>query len=236
MRNMLIALAVVVIVGVQVLSAAQVTGSNFEASVGQGIRTAVHEVKAKAASIGKNSAGNREMVAMTAEKAVFAASGKTHFARLKELYAQGYRPKQSELVGFYSGRCYRGEAPNVPVGVAFVGRMVSGGNNGPLFPSLSELKANIIACSDDSVSDCFDNGADNQTIIGYIEDGSLPLLETKAVGGAIAYDSNINDAEEFRIRKSGAYFFAKGVTLKNAEGYHAGDIFAACYFFQKVHD
>ena len=235
MRNMLIALAVVVIVGVQVLSAAQVTGSNFEASVGQGIRTAVHEVKAKAASIGKNSAGNREMVAMTAEKAVFAASGKTHFARLKELYAQGYRPKQSELVGFYSGRCYRGEAPNEPMGVALVGQSY-GKSNGPLFPSFLGLKANIARCDDENVSDCYDNGAGNQEIIGYVENGALPLLKTKASGGAIAYDSNINDAEEFRIRKSGAYFFAKEIMLKNDKAYHAGDVTMACYFFQKVHD
>ncbi len=47
MKNTLMALVVVVMFGSQILSAAQIAGSDFEAQVGQGVQTVVRAAKAK---------------------------------------------------------------------------------------------------------------------------------------------------------------------------------------------
>ena len=214
MKKMLAALAVVVMVGSQVLSAAQIAGSDFEASAGQGMRTVVHAAKVKTAAFGKNSAGKTERIAASAEKAVFATSGKqkTHFAKLKELYAQGRQPKRSELLrsrwtGRFYGRCYRKDSPNLPNEAAFVVdlRAVPSEDNGPLFPSKSYLDGFFSTSSLDS--------------------GVVSIALHHRMTGNVLVDAEYGVDYQLTIRKFGAYLFSE---LVNSQ---SGDVMRECYFF-----
>lgn len=161
------------------------------------------------AAIAKPAAALQEK--MKAEKSGFAASvtGKTHFEKLKGLYAQGYRPKRGEFEGFFfSGVCYKRSAPNVPAAAALK-IWVRPNENGPLFPSAPYWEGFLSIHSDD-----INNGK---------------VLDSGISAGDVIRDGNY----EAKIRKSGAYLLAEISRLKTDNVYRAGDISAECYFFKK---
>ena len=78
-----------------------------------------------------------------------------YYAELKKLFEEGTIPSNSEVMGWFSGRCYYEFARTTAKASLLVGFMDSvGGNNGPLFPDVFKF----VALSYDSKSaDIFDH-------------------------------------------------------------------------------
>ena len=147
---------------------------------------------------------------MKAEKSGFAASGtgKTHFEKLKGLYAQEPRLNANEAwEPFFMGRCYYKGSPDIPRPAFFI-------LNSGIAPNMGEDR-----------SQPYLKGVNYKVRIWTAEGPLEPWQDALPDGNYRA-----------RLRWSGAYPLAEISRLKTDNVYRAGDIAAECYFSKKVHD
>ena len=154
-------------------------------------------------------------------------SSADYYAELERLFAEGAIPGDSEVVGWYSGRCYFASARTTAKASLLIGFTEAvGATHGPLFPGTEVLK--FFAASYDSKSaDIFDNMTPAE-----LEAEINPILESKkgSVQAACVADNSLSvsfgSQTKWQVRKARNYLL-----LKYMEG---NDLKAYCYHFKKV--
>ncbi len=99
MKKIVVSLVVVVMFGSQVLSAAQIAGSNFETQVSQGVQTSVHAAKAKTAAFGKKSASARLSSCAQNDCVGGRLAGAPSLEEAKAFFNAARMPSFEEMVG-----------------------------------------------------------------------------------------------------------------------------------------
>jgi hypothetical protein len=156
-----------------------------------------------------------------------AAQAVTKLEKLLDLYKNS-QPLESEIQGFWSGRCVLVSNPNSYYAQLFAGVFTSD-------PSFY-----IGHLSDGSVQpeDRFDNLTPQQ-LVGF--QGYINSQEFKAFNKAVRTSDGtyqVNNSQtginiSFLVRKNQDFIVSQARVLKSTGNWHAGDLFAVCSFFKK---
>ena len=159
----------------------------------------------------------------------------SYFHQLEKLYAQGSRPSEKNLTGWFAGRCYNYDLPGSPEGGLLVGaRNMVGGDNGPLFPPKSDFR--ILALVSYQGVDVYDDitKAEESEVNSLVISDFNDLTTAVETDGALASKYLKGDLE-FRIRQYDSFFIGNYVALKGDDRRKSGETFSMCYYFKKVH-
>lgn len=157
------------------------------------------------------------------------------FTDIQSLFSQGNAPAPSEFIGWTSGRCYNHAQPSTPIASVLVAetRQV-GGEHGPLFPPKNVSKI-LLVSSPNSKADAYDAMTPSEKIqLEAMITTTFPSIsEMKLTKNSYASDY-VAGKLKYRLRKAGNYLLALNVLLEDAEGLMAGEVYFACYYFNKL--
>lgn len=167
---------------------------------------------------------------------------RTHFDALKGYYAQGRVPTKKEVTGWFSGRCFSVDTPNVPEGNMLVGGTYQAANvpdSGPLFPPRpAPFRVAVIRGEFSDSADLFDHMTPS-----HINDIMALLSSDEHVSAAVIRERSLTSSYKdgnavYHVRRYGSYFIVSTVGLADdaGTGVKAGKAGSMCYFFKKVHD
>lgn len=167
------------------------------------------------------------------------APDRSRFHQLAEIYARAARPSKNELLGWFSGRCYRGSQPFSPEEGLLAGILSATDDvdHGPLFPSRSHFKVGIFQHSGSARGAAYfddmspEETADVAASIAPIFHSDISIAAE--IDGAIASNSSPLRVE-YRIRKHGRYFLAAVLPLDKPDSSDKAGEVAMCYFFKKL--
>jgi hypothetical protein len=188
-------------------------------------------VNAIVAEVGMATAeGLPQAPTINAPKAEIFSSDESYFNQLIKLYDKGDLPSKEDVTGWFTGRCYKYDAQNEPIG----GLLAAGPKenaNGPLFPEpvfrmVDQMNGNV---------DYFDSitPSKESEINFYLssdQGARTTVTETEKSFASKTTSGNL----EYRVRRNGSYLIEK-VFFPDDNGYRAaGAPLRLCYYFQKV--
>jgi hypothetical protein len=179
--------------------------------------------------------GTFEPGSPVAEQAQVVPAPDTEYAELARRYESAEQPSYEDLSGGYTGRCYGPELPDAAENALLAGyRYQVGQNNGPLFPPRFVTKA-VHMVHQGYGADYFDSMSRDkeQQVRDWLATYHTTISEAVSSAGALI-SQNVGGNVEYRIRKSGSYFFEQTVLLNAYGSMPVGSVFKMCYYFRKV--
>lgn len=160
------------------------------------------------------------------------AENVSYFDQLSEYFAKADVPTLDELSGWHSGRCYQNLKPNQPRAALAVLVEENGGNDdGPLFPNVK-----YIYPFDYTTPSQFDSyTSDVEALVQSTLNSGIEITPAEVVDGSYISKYEFGNLV-YRVRKGKDYLFMIHTVIKDLYPFKAGDIFAACYLFKKIHD
>lgn len=183
---------------------------------------------------------NADAVKNELKEAEFISSStvETRFSDLVQRFETAATPTRNEIKGWWSGRCFYPKTPDAAENALLVGTSeLIGGSQGPLYPPREAYKIIHLVWTGKS-ADVYDEPSREiiDSVAGLLSNGGLTgVSEAVETQGSLA-SSNTPGNLEWRIRKNGPYFFEESIILRTNNDYKAGEIFAACYYFKKIHE
>lgn len=177
-----------------------------------------------------------------------ATTEKTHYGQLVDTFNQSSATAKEELLGWWSGRCFRPQNPNQAFGTIIVGKNIEiqhgNPNDGPLFPPYVETihHYNVFGRGfqgADAPAGYFDelNPEKTNFIESLISRGQL--ISSYSANKSLKIDFHqgnlhISSRSYIDAQTNAKYFLTRLQVMSNQPPYWAGDEFAICYFFKKV--
>ena len=148
----------------------------------------------------------------------------TYFNQVGEMFAQGTLPSAREVVGWWSGRCYRQDSPDEPTAALFVFEY-NNSRHGPIFPR--NVKMLFLVPTNSTSPDYFDNLTDHDkvSVRKVIRDHNDPVRV-----GNNSWITRSNGLE-FWLRKHQGFFIVPYMIFADDDR----AVVKNCYFFKKVY-
>lgn len=164
-------------------------------------------------------------------------SEENKYETLNSYFSLGQLPTESEMNGWWSGRCYAKSAPNAPAGLLLIGAstyQTPMGQDGPLFPPQPVFLMALVG-SFENPATRFDNitSSDRILVEQFVQSSEFRGLRATPISGSMVSHNDTGNLS-FVVRKYQNYFLAQAVAIRDSDNTKAGEIYSSCYFFNKV--
>lgn len=159
-----------------------------------------------------------------------------NFTRLKAMYDNGTLPSQTELTGWFSGRCFSQRAGDTAWGSLIVSEVEEvGDDSGPLLPPKQEFKIRTVG-QEGYAPDTFDTiTPDAMQWIGDELKNLTGVSEAQSVDGSLMSAIETQDMLidiQVHVKRYKNYFITE--TYGDIDAFT--DPQSLCYYFKKVHN
>lgn len=176
----------------------------------------------------------------------------SRYRQLHELFQKAEPVTAAQMTGWYSGRCYSYDRPDLPTGNILVTRTIELGHgddgDGPLFPPDSQRihQYNVLGLGpqgNQAPADYWDHMTPNKThmILDLIARGALMdsqesprSLDMIHSPGNLYLRTRLHQVASQDPAALPGYFITQVSILRDTPRLRAGSIFGMCYFFKQV--